>query len=185
MTFASMSRVWIIVCLISLFASCKEQKKVDHEIYDGPEVAMRNIDMLVSDSAIIKLRLVARTQLVLPNKDRNFPNGIYLRFYSPIGLVTSTLVADKGYYFSEEDYYQAEGNVIMRSLFSGDELSTELLNWDPEKEQIYTDNFVTIKTQDEVMTGEGLEASQDFEEYTILKPSGVMSIMPTPNPSVE
>lgn len=138
--------------------------------------------MLVSDSTIIKLRLVARTQLVLSNKDRDFPDGIYLRFYNPFGLVTSTLVADKGYYFSEEDYYKAEGNVIMRSLFTGDELSTELLNWDPKKEQIYTDNFVTIKTQDEVLTGEGLEASQDFEEYTILKPSGTMSIMPAAQP---
>lgn len=176
-----MNKTLLIVCLFALLASCEEQKKVDHEIYDGPEVAMRNIDMLVSDSAIIKLRLVARTQLVLANKDRDFPNGIYLRFYNRYGLVTSTLVADKGYYFSGEDYYKAEGNVIMRSLFTGDELSTELLNWDPEKEQIYTDNFVTIKTQDEVMTGEGLEASQDFEEYTILKPSGVMSILPTPN----
>ncbi|SMD34919.1 LPS export ABC transporter protein LptC [Reichenbachiella faecimaris] len=173
-----MNKSWFIVGLIGLFFSCKEQKKVDHEIYDGPEVAMRNIDMLVSDSAIIKLRLVARTQLVLSNQDRDFPDGIYLRFYNPFGLVTSTLLADKGYYFSEEDYYQAEGNVIMRSLFTGDELSTELLNWDPEKEQIYTDNFVTIKTEDEVLTGEGLEASQNFEEYTILKPSGVMSIMP-------
>ncbi|UXX80509.1 LPS export ABC transporter periplasmic protein LptC [Reichenbachiella carrageenanivorans] len=173
-----MKKIALVVCLMSALCGCKEQKKVDHELYDGPEVTMRNIDMLVSDSAIVKLRLVARTQLQLANQDRDFPDGIYLRFYSPIGLVTSTLVADKGYYFSKEDYYKAEGNVIMRSLFSGDELSTELLNWDPAKEQIYTDNFVTIKTEDEVMTGEGLEASQNFEEYTILKPSGTMSIMP-------
>lgn len=175
-----MNKSWFIVGLIGLLFACKEQKKVEHEIYDGPEVAMRNIDMLLSDSAIIKLRLVARTQLVMSNQDRDFPDGIYLRFYSPLGLVTSTLVADKGYYFSDEDYYKAEGNVIMRNLFTGDELSTELLNWDPNEEQIYTDNFVTIKTEDEVLTGEGLEASQDFEEYTILKPSGTMSIMPTP-----
>ncbi|MEP2023331.1 MAG: LPS export ABC transporter periplasmic protein LptC [Reichenbachiella sp.] len=175
-----MNKSWFVVCLISTLFSCKEQKKIEHEIYDGPEVAMRNIDMLLTDSAVVKLRLVARTQLVLANQDRDFPNGIYLRFYNPFGLVTSTLVADKGYYFSEEDYYQAEGNVIMRSLFSGDELSTELLNWDPNEEQIYTDNFVTIKTEDEVLTGEGLEATQDFEEYTILKPSGTMSIMPAP-----
>lgn len=164
--------------MVTFLFGCKEQKNVDHELYDGPEVTMRNIDMLVSDSTIVKLRLVARTQLILSNQDRDFPDGIYLRFYNPFGLVTSTLVADKGYYFSEEDYYKAEGNVIMRSLFTGDELSTELLNWNPKDEQIYTDNFVTIKTEDEVLTGEGLEASQDFEEYTILKPSGTMSIMP-------
>lgn len=175
-----MKNSWISLCLIGMLFGCKEQKKVDHQLYEGPEVAMRNIDMLVSDSTIVKLRLVARTQLVLSNKDRDFPDGIYLRFYNPFGLVTSTLVADKGYYYSEKDYYKAEGNVIMRNLFNGDELSSELLNWDPKKEEIYTDNFVTIKTQDEVLTGEGLEATQDFEEYTILKPSGTMSILPSP-----
>lgn len=176
-----MNRFSLLACMMTFLFGCKEQKKVEHELYDGPEVAMRNIDMLVSDSTIVKLRLVARTQLILSNKDRDFPDGIYLRFYNPFGLVTSTLIADKGYYFSEEDYYKAEGNVIMRSLFTGDELSSELLNWDPKEEKIYTDNFVTIKTEDEVLTGEGLEASQDFEEYTILKPSGTMSIMPTPD----
>lgn len=174
-----MKNCWLLTlfCLVAL--ACGEQKKKDHELYDGPEVAMKNVDMLVSDSTIVKLRLVARTQLVLANEDRDFPDGIYLRFYSPIGLVTSTLVADKGYYFAEKDYYQAQGNVIMRNLFTGDELSTELLNWNPQDEKIYTDNFVTIKTQDEVLTGEGLDATQDFEEYTILKPSGTMSILPS------
>lgn len=172
---------WLLLVLCLALVACSEQKKKDHELYDGPEVTMRNIDMLVSDSTIVKLRLVARTQLVLSNQDRDFPDGIYLRFYSPMGLVTSTLVADKGYYFAEEDYYKAEGNVIMRNLFTGDELSTELLNWDPQDEKIYTDNFVTIKTQDEVLTGEGLDATQDFEEYTILKPSGTMSILPSNN----
>ncbi|MEO9966024.1 MAG: LPS export ABC transporter periplasmic protein LptC [Reichenbachiella sp.] len=176
-----MNRIVVIVIFLLSLVGCKEQKKVAHELYDGPEIAMKNIDMLVSDSTIVKLRLVARTQLVLSNKDRDFPDGIYLRFYNPFGLVTSTLVADKGHYYSEKDYYTAEGNVIMRSLFSGDELSTELLNWDPKEEKIYTDNFVTIKTEDEVLTGEGLEASQNFEEYTILKPSGTMSIMPKQN----
>ena len=180
-----MNKLWLIVGIVLILTSCDEQKNVEHEIYDGPEIAMRNIDMLVSDSAFIKLRLVARTQLVMSNKDRDFPDGIYLRFYNPLGLITSTLIANKGHYFAEEDYYQAEGNVIMRSLFSGDELSTELLNWDPKKEQIYTDNFVTIKTQDEVLTGEGLEATQDFDEYTILKPSGTMSLRPTPQSTIE
>jgi len=151
---------------------------MDFDIYDGPEVIIHNVVMEVSDSTILKLKLTAKTQLMLANKDREFPDGVFIKFYNDIGQVNSTLRADHGYYFEKEKYYKAEGNVIMKSLANGDELSTELLNWVPEDERIYTDNFVTIKTDDEVMTGEGLEAKEDFEEYTILKPSGTMTLIP-------
>ena len=151
---------------------------MDFDIYDGPEVIIHNVVMEVSDSTILKLKLTAKTQLMLANKDREFPDGVFIKFYNDIGQVNSTLRADHEYYFEKEKYYKAEGNVIMKSLANGDELSTELLNWVPEDERIYTDNFVTIKTDDEVMTGEGLEAKEDFEEYTILKPSGTMTLIP-------
>lgn len=169
---------YVLLILVSL--SCKETKKGDYELYEGPDVILHDIDMLVSDSTIIKLRLRAKTQLELSNGDREFPDGIDLQFYNDFGLPSSTLVAKAGYYFSKEDYYKAEGDVVMHSVFTGDELSTELLFWTPSEEKIHTDNFVTIKSEDEILTGEGLEASQNFEEYTILNPSGTMAIAPQP-----
>ena len=137
---------------------------------------MDKIDVLISDSTIIKLRLVAAKQLVLENEDRDFPEGIYLEFYDEQGLMTSTLEANTGYYFSKDDFYRAEGNVIMQSKTSKDELTTELLKWVPKVERSHTDNFVTIVTEEDVLTGEGLEATQDFGEYTILKPTGTMQL---------
>ena len=176
----------LIVCLLVILVSisCREAKKVDYEIYDGPDVTLRDIDMLVSDSTIVKLRLQAKTQLELASGDREFPDGIFLQFYNDLGQLSSTLVAKSGYYFSKEDYYQAEGDVVMESIINGDELSTERLLWTPAAERIHTDNFVTIKSEDEVLTGEGLEASQNFEEYTILNPSGTMAVARQSQPAV-
>ncbi|MFY0626026.1 MAG: LPS export ABC transporter periplasmic protein LptC [Reichenbachiella sp.] len=173
-----MKQVYLLLTSLSLmFLSCKsDTKMLSQETYEGPAVTMDNIDVLISDSTIIKLRLVAAKQLVLSNKDRDFPEGIYLEFYNVEGFMTSTLKANTGYYYSKEDYYTAAGNVIMESKTSKNELTTELLNWVPKEERIHTDNFVTIVTDDEVLTGEGLEATQDFEEYTILKPSGTMKV---------
>jgi len=153
----------------------KGQQTATPELYDGPIIEMDNIEMQISDSTILKVQIMAKKQLIFEDGNREFPEGILLKFYNDFGLLSSTLVAQKGYYFAKEDYYQAEGNVIMTNLFNRDELSTELLYWVPKEEKIHTDNFVTIKTEGEVHTGEGLEASQDFDEYTILKPSGTIT----------
>ncbi|PIB36861.1 LPS export ABC transporter periplasmic protein LptC [Reichenbachiella sp. 5M10] len=162
------------------FISCESKKSVlDQETYDGPSVSMDSIDVLISDSARVKLRLVAAKQLVYENDDRDFPEGIYLEFYDGYGKLSSTLRANTGYYFAEEDYYKAEGDVQMYSLAKGDDLHTELLNWVPDEERVHTDKFVTIKSDGEILKGEGLEASQNFDEYTILKPKGVMTIKPS------
>ena len=72
------------------------------------------------------------------------------------------------YYSADENLYHAEGNVIVRSNENGDQLRTEELFWDPEAKEFYTDKFVTIHTDDEVHTGEGMRADQDFTYYSIL-----------------
>lgn len=166
--------------LVLTILSCEKKKMMSEEDkYDGPSVSMDSIDALISDSAVTKIRLVAAKQLVYENEDRDFPNGIYLEFYNDLGILSSTLRADKGYYFKKEDYYKAEGDVRMIGLMKGEELHTEELNWVPKDERIHTDKFVTIKSGGEVLKGEGLEATEDFDEYTILKPQGVMSIAPS------
>ncbi|WP_216011602.1 LPS export ABC transporter periplasmic protein LptC [Reichenbachiella agariperforans] len=168
------------ILMIGLLLACESKNAVlEKETYDGPSVTLDNIDVLVSDSAVTKLRLVAAKQLVYENEDRDFPEGIYLEFYNAMGQLSSTLRANTGYYFAKEDYYKAEGDVQMKSLAKGDELHSELLNWDPKEERIYTDKFVTIKADGEVLKGEGLEASEDFDQYTILNPTGVMTLNPT------
>ena len=170
-------RIFPVILTFCILMSCENRSKVlNKEVYEGPAVEMTNIDVLISDSTIVKLRLVAPKQLVLQNNDRDFPEGIYIEFFSDLGIMTATLEANTGYYYSEEDYYKAEGNVIWRKKNSNNELTSELLNWVPSEERIHTDHFVTIVSGNEVHTGEGLEATQDFETYTILKPSGTMEL---------
>ena len=50
------------------------------------------------------------------------------------------------------------------------------LYWSPAEEIFYTDKFVTILSEGEIHTGEGLRANQDFTSYQILKPSGTINL---------
>lgn len=175
----------LVVFGLMLLACADNSKVLSKETYEGPSVELENVEILFSDSAIVKVKLTAARQLIAENDDMEFPNGIFLEFHNERGRVTSTLKADKGYFFNLKNYYKAEGNVLMHNLNSGDELSTEELIWEPDDEQLRTDKFVTIKTEDEVHQGEGLTADQDFGKYKILKPTGTITIeenKPKPDP---
>lgn len=104
--------------------------------------------------------------------DTEWPEGLFLESFGDEGESTTTFMANYVYFTRAENIYRAEGNVVVKNLENGDELNTEELFWNPEKEEFYTDKFVTIKSDEEVHTGEGLRANQDFTYYRILKPTG-------------
>ena len=65
----------------------------------------------------------------------------------------------------------ARDNVVVINV-EGDTLYTEHLIWDGEKEIIFTDDPVEIRTKDDIIFGDGLEANQSFTKYTIKNPRG-------------
>jgi LPS export ABC transporter protein LptC len=173
------STTGVFLVLLWLAAACvsqKDKKILDREVYEGPSIEMDSVTLLFSDSARVKIKLKAPKQLIQENDDREFPDGVYIEFFDKAEKVSSVLVADRGYYIKKENHYKAEGNVVLYNVESKDELSTEELIWNPDKEKVHTDKFVTIKSEDEIHTGEGLTADQDFGSYTILNPSGTLSI---------
>ena len=64
----------------------------------------------------------------------------------------------------------------MLNYITNDELRTEELFWYPNEEKFVTEKFVTIKTGNELHKGEGMISNQDFSNYEILKPSGIIEV---------
>lgn len=161
-----------------VLASCddKARELLDEEVYDGPKIEMHDVETLFSDSAVIRLKLVAPLQQVYDNGDENFPEGMNLEIYDNDGALNATFRSNKASKNAAEKYYLGEGNVIVKNLENGDELNTEELYWYQEEGLFKTEKFVTIKSEGELHTGEGLEATQDFSYYTIKKPTGTISI---------
>jgi LPS export ABC transporter protein LptC len=77
----------------------------------------------------------------------------------------------QAYQSAGENIYRAVGDVFVTNLQKNETLRTEELFWDPEKEIIYTEKFVTIKTEDDLIPGEGLIAPQDFSTFEIKRPT--------------
>lgn len=140
--------------------------------YEGPVYELKDIETLYSDSAIVRLLLKAPTQLEYLNKDREFPDGLYLEFYEPDGTRSSTLRSNYCYYYREQDRWRVLGDVVVKSFINNEQLNTEELYWEPQKEIVYTDKFVRVETEGRILMGEGLEARQDFSWWKIEKGKG-------------
>lgn len=163
----------LIIFLIQSCSSGLESNK-NFEEYTGPIMEADTVEIIYSDSAVVRVIVKATKQYEYENGDREFPNDIFIEFYEPDGTMSSTLDANSAYYTKEKDLYKAEGDVEVIGYIDPRKMNSEELFWEPQKEEIYTDKFVRIQSEDQISTGTGLVAKQDFSSYRILNPSGTI-----------
>ena len=165
--------------LISFFLfSCSAQSVENiKEEYQGPVLEVENLNTFLSDSAQIRLKLISDLYQVLNNGDEIYPDGLFMKIYSKSkDILIANFEANHVIKYNDDNYYIATGNVVLINMESGDELRTEELFWYPNDEKFVTKKFVTIKTDNEIHTGEGMESNQDFSNYKILRPTGIIEI---------
>ena len=164
----------LIIVLISW--SCAQQETSKPIEYTGPQREIENVEMLYTEKQTIKVKLQAKKIFEFLNGDREFPEGLYLEFYNEAGVLTSTLQANTAFFFKAEEKWRGRGKVEVKNLAKGEQLNTEELFWKRDTKRIFTDKFVTIRQESEVLYGTGLEAAQDLSDYTILKPEGEFDV---------
>ena len=159
------------------FLSCgQDQSLSDYERYDGPLRILTNAVIEHSDSGVMLGKLITPELHDFESGDRELPRGGFLEFYDREGKMTSTMRSDYAYFSKEDELWRIEGNVILKNIESGEALNTEQLYWKPAKGDVYTDKFVRIERENEILTGVGLTAKQDFSSYVISNPQGVFNL---------
>ena len=68
-----------------------------------------------------------------------------------------------------------EGNVVFEND-KGEKLETEKLIWEEKNASIRTESAIRITTPNEIITGYGLEADEDFSNYSIRNISGIVNV---------
>ena len=149
-------------------------------LYTGPIVETTNVVILFSDSARLKFKLRAPLEQKYEQGDMWYRRGVLLTFYDHAERVQNTLRGNIGHFDKGKNLYHVRGHVQVESAVNKQKLDTEELFYDQNKQRIYTDQFVRIETESEVLTGTGLTANQDFSRYTILHPTGTFSLKDAP-----
>lgn len=170
-----MGRYSIFILAVVAFACSKHEVKEPLE-YKGPLREVEKMEMFYSEKDLVKIKMLADLVYEFQSGDREFPKGIYIEFYDETGRLESTIRADHAYYFKEQDQWRGRGKVEVKNIAKDEQLNTEELFWKPTDKQIFTEKFVTIHRQEDIIYGTGLTASQDLSDYTITNASGVVGI---------
>ena len=166
-----------LLWLTALF-SCKPDtdKNLPKQVFAGPRMDVRNVNMLYSDSARVKIHMTAPRQLEMDNYDRLFPDGVAIEFFDNAGTKTTIITGKHGRMKYETQVYTVYDSVVVRNLAKNEIMNTEELNWQQREQKVFTEKHVTIRTPDELLEGEGLDAKQDFSWYRIRKPTGIFPV---------
>lgn len=165
-----------VIMMFLSFASCQQQEAVKPILYEGALSEAEDVTMHYTEKDILKVMLKAKRVLEFQNGDREFPEGIYLEFYDEFGKISSTLQANSAYYFKNENQWRGRGKVEVINIEKQEQLNTEELFWNMGTKKIFTDKFVTIKLQNEIIYGTGLDANQDLSNYEIKNPEGEFTV---------
>jgi LPS export ABC transporter protein LptC len=140
-------------------------------------ISFENIEIIYTDYGKIKtsLRAPLLERFAGENPKLEFPKGLNLVFYDSLQNPESSLKADYAIHDEKENKIIAKSNVEVINE-KGEKLNTEKLIWERVSKQIYTDEFVTITTEDELIMGEGLISNESFTKYSIKKIKGTINL---------
>jgi hypothetical protein len=141
-----------------MLSSCKSKETAKPVIYEGPLREAENILMNYTENDRMKAILKAKKIFDYQNGDQEFPEGIYLEF------------------FEGENRWRGRGKVVVKNIEKGQQLNTEELFWKPDTKKIFTEKFVTITDEHDVLYGTGLDAFEDMSSYTIKNPTGTIEV---------
>jgi LPS export ABC transporter protein LptC len=182
-----MSKFYKTLCFFILgisvfFSSCENKIEVVNSISNPnvlPEVSGTEVEILYSDSARLKARIVTQELNRFRKADTKpyieFPKGMHVYFYDENKNVNGEVSARYAIYKESEKLWDARNDVVVVNV-KGDRLNTEQLFWDENKEVIWTDKYAKVTSVDgEVSIGErGLTAKQDFSSWKFIGARGKM-----------
>ena len=170
-----MNRIFFLLCCLPMvIIGCENDIAAVNELFrafePGVEIAT-DIDMLYSDSALVRVRvqgptLVRHLDKIKPHDE--FPDGLHVDFMEIDGSISSTLDADHGDRFTRDKKVVVRDNVVLQNT-KGEKLETNELIWDELKGEVYTDRFVRITKPDEIILASGVRAKQAGTEYERMK----------------
>lgn len=143
----------------------------------------KDIEIIYSSMGENKIKAFAPTLLRFNTEKPyvEFVDGVKINFYDKDGNVETSMTAKHATVQDGTSLMIARNDVVVTNL-KGEKLNTEELVWDESRKQIYSNSFVKITTEDEILMGQGMESNETFTDYTIKKITGVIKVKSTEIP---
>ncbi|MGQ1890908.1 LPS export ABC transporter periplasmic protein LptC [Thermophagus sp. OGC60D27] len=173
---------FILLAVIAFISSCQsntpEEIKAVVDEDNFPSLSVNNLESVITDSGKVAYRFITPEMNQYKNREKpytEFPLGLHLIVYNAKGEIDAQIKSNYAVYHEKEDLWELQNNVEAVN-FKNEVINTEQLFWDTKKHIIYSDEFIKITTDTEILTGYGFESDEKFENYTIKNISGILSV---------
>ncbi|MGF7139939.1 LPS export ABC transporter periplasmic protein LptC [Roseimarinus sediminis] len=175
----SIASTWLFAVL---FLSCRnndiEKIRSFSHPPGAPEVVAENIEVLFSDSAVVRNILNAPSLKIYQDEEEpytEFPEGFSVQQFNSDEQITSSIEASYGKHYEKKQLWELRQNVVAVTE-SNDTLKTDLLFWDEEKDLIYSDQFVKFIQKEQIITGIGFESDLQMKRWHIKNVKGTVTV---------
>ncbi len=143
-----------------------------------PVMATRGVSKLISDSGIVRYKIIAEEWLVYDKTQpqrQEFPKGVYLERYDNNASVNLHITADTAYCF-DQYLWKLRGRVVMNDREKKVTYSSEELYWDMRKHIFYSNAPMTLQEPDRLIRGNWFESDEQMKQYKVGTTSGYMPV---------
>lgn len=164
--------------IAAVVTGCKEGDPVgmgDVDASHTPTMLTRDVETLISDSGIMRYRIVTPIWYVYDEVDEpywRFPEGLNLDKYDNFFRREANVRADSALYLKNKQLWRLDGNVSITNVM-GEKFLTNQLFWDQRMKKIYSDSFIHIERPDKVLEGYGFDSNEQLTRYTVRNVSGI------------
>lgn len=169
-----------------MLLSCKNditKVNVVTERVEKPAMSGENLEMIYSDSARIQYKVITPVYLKISEQNRKydeFPKGIYVISYDRNGNIIASIRAKYAKKLEDEMLWEGRNEVVVMNA-DGKKLETELLWWDMKNERIWSDRYVRLTADGQVIEGNnGFESDQNLENPVFKNITGQVEVQKEP-----
>lgn len=173
LTFLSLS-----LALSVVFVSC--DKPVEHtapavnDVDSVPMMVSYGVNTLISDSGIIKYRIVAERWEVNQNKKPSrwyFDKGLFLEQFDEKFHVETYIQCDTAYYYDQQRLWELRSRVSILTK-DGLRFSSEQLYWDEIRHELYSYKFSRLVTPERTLQGAYFRSDEKMTKYFVSNSKG-------------
>jgi LPS export ABC transporter protein LptC len=168
----------VLISFPLIILSC--ENKVDFipnsDLLTLPSLTVKDFETVYTDSGRLELVTSAPLMEEFSNNESpyyEFRSGIKVVFYDghtePVGSVTAKYAK----YIKSSSLWELRDSVVVINE-GNDKLETEVLYWDEPKNLIYSDRFVKITNEDQIVMGTGFESDPRLSKRKIRKVSATI-----------
>lgn len=165
---------YVMACLVACGEQVEHTAPAVNPRDSLPMMTSYGVNMLISDSGVMKYRVIAERWEVneVKNPPRwTFRRGLFLEQFDEKFHSEAYIQSDTAFYFTTLKLWHLIGNVRIRTV-DGLRFSSEELYWDQNRHELYSNKFSRLVTPERELQGAYFTSDEHMRHYKVTDTKG-------------